>query len=506
MTSVGDGRLAPGARIRRPRSIGVPSLTLPIYPVLAVAAIVIGIFADDGSAWTALWRPLAIAIVLVLAVQLGLTLLIRHRDIAALVTLLLTLWFTAVGIFALAILVAINVWLVAGRIRTGPITPIPWRGVTRLANLVVGVVLVFNVSDAMMTAPASTTGWGKQPLATADRPDVYLILLDAHPRLDTLRDLFEVDTTSFSAALAERGFAESANAHSNYNLTALTLASMLNGQQIDDLVLDPPVRGSAIVLNRLINQASALAPFHDAGYEIVSIPSSISEAAMQHADRYLDSGNLNYFEIALLQKTPVKDIVPALERAWLMEDHRQRVRSAFDGLRNLGLERVDHPRLILAHILAPHPPVAFAADGSAVDGLDCFPSRCSLWEGGDSQPDGRIAREAAQIAYSDSQVLETVDAIKDHARRPPVIVVFSDHGSRHDLQDSVESLRSLLLASTPGRPGIFPEDATPVNLLTRLSNAYLGTNLALASEESYFAKLETLRETGFFGYEPVQGE
>ena len=140
-----------------------------------------------------------------------------------------------------------------------------------------------------MTAPSLPSGWGPRPSVVSDRPDIYLILLDAHPRLDTLRDHFGVDTAPFSAALADLGFTESATAHSNYNLTALTLASMLNGQQIDDLVVDPPVHGSALVLNRLINQSSALTPFHEAGYEIVSIPSSISEAAMQHADRYLDS-------------------------------------------------------------------------------------------------------------------------------------------------------------------------------------------------------------------------
>jgi hypothetical protein len=189
-----------------------------------------------------------------------------------------------------------------------------------------------------------------------------------------------------------------------------------------------------------------------------------------------------------------------------MEDHRQRVRSTFDRLGELSAERVDHPRLVFAHILAPHPPVAFAADGAAADGPGCFPSRCGLWNGGATEPQGRVAREAAQIAFIDSQILRVVAEIQDHAARPPVIVVFSDHGHRHDLQDSVESLRSLFLASTPGRPGIFPDDVTPVNLLARLSNAYLGTDLSLASEESYFAKLETLRETGLFGYVPAQGE
>lgn len=484
--------------------MGLPSVTWPIYPVLSVAAIVVGIFAEDGSAWTALWRPLLISTLIVLAVQVGLTLLTKHRHVAALVTFLLTLWFTSVLFFAVAILVTIDVWLLVQRIRTGRFPRIPWSLVTRVANVVVALVFVISIVNAVVASPFVPSGWGPRSAASPELPDIYLILLDAHPRLDTLRDLFQVDTTPFTTAMTERGFTESANAHANYNLTALTLASMFNGKQINDLAVDRPAHGGSDILNRLINKSSALAPFHEAGYEIVSIPSSISEAAMQRADRYLDSGNLTYFEIAVLQKTPLKDIAPGVERSWLMEDHRQRVMSAFDRLNELSLERVDHPRFVFAHFLAPHAPVAFAADGTAVDALDCFPSSCNLWDGGEKEPDGRIAREAAQIAFVDSQIVAAVDAIQDRAARPPVIVIFSDHGDRHDLRDRVESLRSLLLASTPGHPNVFPNDATPVNLLARLSNAYLGTDLALASEESFFADMERLKETGMFGYIPVR--
>jgi hypothetical protein len=43
----------------------------------------------------------------------------------------------------------------------------------------------------------------------------------------------------------------------------------------------------------------------------------------------------------------------------------------------------------------------------------------------------------------------------------------------------------LLLAYTPGRQGVIPQDSTPINLIPRLLNAYVGADLPLASEESY---------------------
>jgi hypothetical protein len=87
-----------------------------------------------------------------------------------------------------------------------------------------------------------------------------------------------------------------------------------------------------------------------------------------------------------------------------------------------------------------------------------------------------------------------------------VIVVFSDHGSRHDLSDQAENLRTLLLTSTPGQTGVFPDDATPVNYLARIANAYLGTSLPLASEESYWLDIRAEGEESVFDYERVSIE
>ena len=91
-------------------------------------------------------------------------------------------------------------------------------------------------------------------------------------------------------------------------------------------------------------------------------------------------------------------------------------------------------------------------------------------------------------------VESTVEAIQARSAVPPVIVVFSDHGMRLDESDREEMFRNLLLASTPGRPDLYPQDASPVNLLARLANAYTATELPLSSEESYW--LPTRSPTG----------
>jgi hypothetical protein len=478
---------------------------LPVYPVIAVAVIVLALFADYGSPWSTLWRPLVVSMLVVLALQMTLTVVTRRRHLAALVTLVAVLAVLFLHL-ALALVLILEGWFVVLWWRTRPsgsIPRLPLARFTRFANLMAVIALIIGMSNVVASGPYRSPGLGPRPVASTEAPDIYVILLDGHPRLDTLRDQFGVDTAPFQASLTDRGFIEATAAHSNYNLTFLTLASMFNGQQIDTLVPDKPTSGSLGVLHALINDGREIDRFHEAGYEVVSVPSQFSLASLQRVDRYIDTGHLTDFEIELAHTGYLNKVFTDLQRGWLMQDHREQVEATFDALHALAKERADHPRFIFAHVLAPHAPVAFAADGSAVDGLDCLPATCALWSSLYGRSEEHMAKLAGQVEYVDDQVLDVIEDIQDHAARPPVIVLFSDHGLRHDYLDEDESLHSLLIASTPGKLGVFPNDASPVNILRRLSNAYLGTDLALATEESYFIDILRLGMTGAFAYRRV---
>ena len=97
-----------------------------------------------------------------------------------------------------------------------------------------------------------------------------------------------------------------------------------------------------------------------------------------------------------------------------------------------------------------------------------------------------------------------VDAIRDASPSPPVIVIFSDHGTGtgfdhlHPLEsDLVERTSNILAASTPGHPGLFAEPATPVNILPMLLRAYFDQTVPL-NEDSVWAwresKLDFVRQ------------
>jgi hypothetical protein len=88
------------------------------------------------------------------------------------------------------------------------------------------------------------------------------------------------------------------------------------------------------------------------------------------------------------------------------------------------------------------------------------------------------------------QVLPTVDEILSSARRPTVVVLMSDHGSRlittaDSTQPSPESDRNFFATLTPGHQGLFGASPTPVNLFPHLLDTYLGLNVPILADRSY---------------------
>ena len=82
-------------------------------------------------------------------------------------------------------------------------------------------------------------------------------------------------------------------------------------------------------------------------------------------------------------------------------------------------------------------------------------------------------------------------------------MVFSDHRFRHDQADRQETTSSLFLSLTPGHRGLFPNSTTPINILPKLLNAYVGCRPSLASEETWWVDMSTLRARGILALEAV---
>ncbi len=470
--------------------------SVPIYPALFFVAWIVTIYVNATASLQSLGRPLVIGLVIVAVLQVVLSGIARDRYIGG---ILVTVVFISLVSLPVTALLACAVLIVAagmGIARQSRVARIPWPALTRLLNIVAAVnVSIVLVNGGLAGALTPVAGRGtERGVADPSLPDIYLVLLDAYPRSDTLATDFSFDNGPFLDQMGAMGFDVSTGSHSNYNMTWLTLASMFNMAQVADL---PGVSDSASVIVELralasaMNRGKALGAVESAGYEVVSIPSDFSSAVLYNADRVLGGDQMTDFEDHILEYGAFPSLFTDAQRQFLLGQHRDRVLSTFDRLGQVAAERTDHPRFVFAHVLSPHAPIAFGPNGESRDDWPCFPTICNIWYGGQIYGDQLLGPFRDQVQFINKMVAKTAEQILANSARPPIIVFFSDHGSRFDFSDPDEMLRSFLIANTPGHPRLFPDDATPLNLIPRILNAYAGTELPLASEESFWIDYRT---------------
>jgi hypothetical protein len=487
------------------------------YPAVFPAAIIVQAWSAAVIHPAALYRPLIVGVVVTLLVTLALSALCRNRDLGALAAMAIVLWVVAAAVPAasLVLLPTAVLILAVGLAKRGRPWPIGER-VTRLMSAVAAIVALAVVismlqsgalSRAAMEIARDAEGRGPVGAAVAGAPDIYVILLDGYPgeRARALDPSYPA--SDLGARLRERGFDMAPVTHTNYLQTSTTVTSLFQMRHLVGLPeLAPPWGPEPKDVQRLrmlLNDAPALGALRRLGYRSIATASGFAEVELRRVDRLVEPPQPNEFEVSLIRGTGLGRIVEAAAPDLLPALQRDRIISSFADLEALAAEAHDGPRFVFAHLPAPHPPWVFGPNGEPRrDGVYTFYN--------DSARDRQVDRITAfrqaldQAEYTDRLVIEAVDAIRDASPAPPVIVVFSDHGTGtgfdhlHPLEsDLVERTSNILAASTPGHPGLFAEPATPVNIVPMLLRAYFDRPIPL-NDDSVWAwrdsKLDFVRQ------------
>ncbi len=128
--------------------------------------------------------------------------------------------------------------------------------------------------------------------------------------------------------------------------------------------------------------------------------------------------------------------------------------------------------------------------GNPVDdagGSDCAPPSAEAL-GAHAQREAYLE----SLDYADQVVATSVERIVDAPDTRPVVIVMSDHGARFrdPGADGARAWRNafgvLFAAHAPGFDNLFPDDLSLVNVLPTLFNAYLGTDLPLSPDVSFW--------------------
>jgi hypothetical protein len=460
-------------------------------------------FLGGGDPLVELWRPLVVTAVGATIISGAAWIAGRRRPMPILVAGLFVLLFLKAWPLLGAIL-AVAIWRAAlafMRHRSGrlPLARPAAAHVVSLANTFsLILVAVLLVSVALRGAVAFPPNAAARGAAAASAPNIYFVLLDGYPRQDSLESL-GIDNRGFLAALAQRGFSVASRSHTNYHNTLLTLTSMLNGRYLADLPeLSEPAGdfpAEERQLHRALNTARLLDDLRSHGYELIASPSPYGPAALSTADVVMAHGSINHFDQRIISRTFLGDLLsfvsPGLVEGWLQDATLAPV----EDVEAVAADDPSGPHFMLAHVLSPHPPFLFDADGDVPEVQACYAAGCSLWTTerevlGISEAEYRdLLRD--QVEFVNRRLIEMVDRIA--ADDPTgVVVLFGDHGIRFDAGVSVEYFRNFFASRTPGHEGLFPPDVSPVNVLVGIENAYLGTTFPNRDFEAWEIKGDTL--------------
>jgi hypothetical protein len=312
---------------------------------------------------------------------------------------------------------------------------------TRALNLIGLVALIFPLFQVTSFELRMLAGEGQTPIdlpgvqglvrPAGQMPDVYFIIMDEYTRQDVLAQVYDYDNTPFLGALRAMGFTVVECAQSNYAQTELVLSSALNMDYLPALD-ERFAAGTAdrALLRHLIKDSLVERIFRSLGYQLVAFETGFYFSEFDDADLYLRPSErglldgMSTFEVMLFKSSAglvLTDFAAVLPSFLLPnmdqpnDDKRRDVLYDLETLARLPQEGPT-PKFVFAHILLPHEPFVFDAEGQPIN----YPETLD-----DAQ---YKAAYRAQIEFLNQRMLVALGAIIEQSSTPPIIILQGDTG------------------------------------------------------------------------------
>ena len=374
-------------------------------------------------------------------------------------------------------------------------------GTAGLSIVVVLELLSGGAVDRVMDDLANEGPW--RP-ALADIPvdpravGIFVVVLDGYPRADILAEKTGMDNSGFLGDLTDLGFDVASRSRASYVLTRLTLASLLNMRHLADLpavqssLEDPTAFASA--LRNALDHAAGPEILRSLGYEFVAVSPGYEPTALRRADRFVDAGAPNEFELVALTSAGFGRVLELLAPDLVDDLYRARLLETLDLIVAEAELTGGRPQFVVAHVPAPHPPFAFDEGGSplSVNWIESPISRFTY----EYDTSAKTAAFGDYVAWTNGAVLPVITRVVE-VHPDAVVIVMSDHGPDIDVDwgaltaaNSRERVANLFAARVPGRPALFGDAPTTVNILPVLLNGLFDLGIPLAGEHSVLQSLE----------------
>ncbi len=312
-------------------------------------------------------------------------------------------------------------------------------------------------------------------------PDVYYIVFDEYAGFNVLREYFKDNSVDdFERFLEDNGFFIAGETRSPTLSTLVELSSRLDLQPYTEEM------ESADLLAALRDNRT-MRTFKEHGYTTIAIDMAF-QSILADRSLFFDANQMGGLAVDAFQRKFIRDtMLLACERCFLdtfpsAEKQRDMIFESLEMTANQ--QDIDGPKFVFTHILLPHMPFIFDAEGNLLD-----PDYREDWN-----------YYLGQYQYSTILAQELIEDLLAQAApdTPPVIIFQSDHGARNISERTKDSERLFLnrrlenySLSTYGYsiinalhlPGYdtsqLPDDLEPIKTFEIVLNHYLDAGVVI---------------------------
>lgn len=364
-------------------------------------------------------------------------------------------------------------------------------------SIVLVALVVAKVAPHELRAASSPLPIDSRPVPDLGSRDVWFLVFDRYGNQEAMQDAADV-VNDLPGWLEQHGFAVADGARANYGRTALSLSATLNMTYLDELASRMGAHSSdSQPLTDMIQDNDVGRFFQSIGYRFVQVgswfgPTKTSAIA---DDNPVMSGRsafgyllYNMSLMPLIKATAGIDEPPGQE---LM--HREAGLFGWEQLRRVASE--PGPKFVFGHVLLPHEPYVFTADGSYAEL---------------SEIDARYSHDAhqQQLAYTNTHIRDLVSTLLDvPPDDQPIIIVSADEGPYPDryqadqdgfdwataTDDELAMKYGVLLAmylpdgGADGAPEPY-SDMSLVNVFPIVLDRYFGGHVPLLADRSFTSR------------------
>ena len=331
-------------------------------------------------------------------------------------------------------------------------------------------------------------------------PNVYYIILDGYPRNDVLKKHLDFDNSEFIDFLKQREFYVAENSYSNYSLSSTSIPATMNMNYINFLAdeLGEDSRSYDPLLGKdfgLYADNQVIKNFKSMGYKVAkigSVPMYLHE--MPLADLSLCYKSIHLMDNRLFDTVARTSMIGYFIERWSEDMQRQIILCAFEELPKIS-SYYEEPVFAWSHIMIPHFPLIFGADGEPVTPGESLlvMNNPHLFEGTDSS--WNIKQQfLQQLQFANKKSIKLIDKILENEKQS-IIIIQSDHGSAFDVDlddptdddvhQRLSNINAIYFPDEKPRE-ILMNDQTNVNTFRIVFNSYFGSDYDILEDKIYW--------------------